>query len=142
MNLTEIEVMELQRRASARTGRADSARHARLILLLAEGLTWAEVRAKLDCSDSYVDRWSKRFAADRLAGLFTRHAGRERYKVTDRIEARVLQAVPRTAESLRGASTAEGAERKQRAYDQAAIPADRRPVRVALDPLNRGQRFE
>ena len=30
------------------------------------------------------------FAADRLAGLFPRHAGRERYKVTDRIEARVL----------------------------------------------------
>ena len=82
--------MELQRQASARNGRADSARHARLILLLSEGLTWAEIRAKLDCSDSYIDRWSKRFAADRLAGLFARHAGRERYKVTDRIEARVL----------------------------------------------------
>src|SRR6266446_5454045 len=90
MNLTESEVMELQQRANARTGRADSARHARLILLLAEGLTWAEIRAKLDCSDSYVDRWSKRFAADRLSGLFARHAGRERYKVTERIEAKVL----------------------------------------------------
>ena len=90
MKLTKSEVMELQRQASARNGRADSARHARLILLLAEGLTWAEIRAKLDCSDSYIDRWSKRFAADRLAGLFARHAGRERYKVTDRIEARVL----------------------------------------------------
>ena len=90
MNLTESGVMELQRRASARTERADSARHARLILLLADGLTWAEIRDKLDCSDSYIDRWSKRFAADRLAGLFARHAGRERYKVTDRVEARVL----------------------------------------------------
>ena len=90
MNLTETEVMELQRRASARTVRADSARRARLILLLADGLTWSEIRAKLDCSDSYIDRWSKRFAADRLAGLFARHAGRERYKVTDRVEARVL----------------------------------------------------
>ena len=90
MKLTKIELMELQRQASVRNGRADSARHARLILLLAEGLTWAEIRAKLDCSDSYVDRWSKRFEADRLAGLFARHAGRERYKVTDRIEARVL----------------------------------------------------
>ena len=90
MNLTEAEVMELQRRANARTARAESARHARLILLLDDGLTWAEIRAKLDCSDSYIDRWSKRFAADRLAGLFARHAGRERYKVTDRVEARVL----------------------------------------------------
>src|SRR5450755_2430739 len=90
MKLTKTEVMELQRQANARNGRADSARHARLILLLSEGLTWAEIRVKLDCSDSYIDRWSKRFAADRLAGLFARHAGRERYKVTDRIEARVL----------------------------------------------------
>jgi len=90
MELTETEVMELQRRASARTGRAETARHARLILLLAEGRTWAEIRSKLDCSDSYIDRWSKRFAADRLAGLFTRHTGRERYKVTEQIEARVL----------------------------------------------------
>src|ERR1700688_6218 len=90
MKLTKSEQMELQQQASARNGRADSARHARLILLLADGLTWAEIRAKLDCHDSYIERWSKRFAADRLAGLFARYAGRERYKVTDRIEARVL----------------------------------------------------
>src|SRR5512144_3431854 len=90
MKLTKSERMELHRQASTRNGRADSARHARLILLLAEGLTWAQIRAKLDCSDSYISRWSKRFEVDRLAGLFARHAGRERYKVTDRIEARVL----------------------------------------------------
>ncbi len=35
--------------------------------------------------------WNKRFERDRLAGLFARHNGRERYiKVTDRIEAPVL----------------------------------------------------
>ena len=90
MTLTEIERVELQRQANARNGRADSARHARLILLLAEGLTWAEIRTKLDCNASYIARWSKRFEAERLAGLFSRHAGRERYKVTDRLEARVL----------------------------------------------------
>src|SRR5881392_1897118 len=78
MNLTKSERLELQRQASARNGRADSARHARLILLLAEGLTWAEIRIKLDCGDSYISRWSKRFEADRLAGLFARHTGRER----------------------------------------------------------------
>ena len=76
--------------SECRNGQADSARHARLILLLADGLTWTETRAKLDCSDRYIDRWRKRFAADRLAGLFARYAGRERYQVTDRIEARVL----------------------------------------------------
>ena len=81
MKLTKSERMELQRQANTRNGRADSARHARLILLLAEGRTWAEIRIKLDCADSYISRWSKRFETDRLAGLFTRHAGRERYKV-------------------------------------------------------------
>lgn len=90
MKLSVSEMMELQRQASARNGRADSARHARLILLLAQGHTWAEIRAKLDCSDSYIDRWSKRFAADRLSGLFARHSGRKRKKLTERLEARVL----------------------------------------------------
>ena len=90
MKLTKSERMELQQQAGARNGRADAARHARLILLLADGLTWAETRAKLDCSDSYISRWSQRFTAERLAGLFARHSGRERYKVTDRLEARVL----------------------------------------------------
>jgi len=32
----------------------------------------------------------RRFTADRLARLFARYAGRERYEVTDLIEARVL----------------------------------------------------
>jgi len=90
MKLTKSERIELHQQANARNGRADTARHARLILLLADGLTWAEIRAKLDCSDSYIARWSKRFAAERLAGLFARHAGRARYKVTDRLEAWVL----------------------------------------------------
>ena len=90
MIVTDSERMELQRQSVSRNGRADAARHARLILLLAEGRTWAEIRAKLDCSDSYISRWSKRFATDRLAGLFARHSGGERYKVTDRLEAQIL----------------------------------------------------
>ncbi|MCW5229844.1 helix-turn-helix domain-containing protein [Verminephrobacter eiseniae] len=90
MNLTEAEVVELRQQANGRSVRADLARRARLILRLAEGLTWSAIRAKLDGNDSYIALWSKRFAADRLAGLFSRHAGRQRYKVTDRLEARVL----------------------------------------------------
>lgn len=52
--------------------------------------SWTEIRAKRDCSDSYTDQWSKRFESDRVAGLLARHAGGERYHVTDRLEARVL----------------------------------------------------
>ena len=45
MKLTKSERVELQRQASARNRRADSARRARLILLLAQGFTWAEITA-------------------------------------------------------------------------------------------------
>ena len=76
MTRTKSERMELQRQARARHGRADSARHARLILLRAEGLTWAKIRPTLDCTDRYIGRWSQRVVADRLAGLFARYAGR------------------------------------------------------------------
>jgi transposase len=89
--------MELQRQASARNGRADSARRVRLMLLLAEGCTWAEIRAKLDRGDSYINRWSKRFVAERMASLFARHSGRRRYKVSERLEARVLDWTPPSA---------------------------------------------
>ncbi len=64
MKLTKSEVAELQRQVSARGGRVDSARRARLVLLLAEGDTWAEIRSKLDCGDSFTSsprRWVAAF---------------------------------------------------------------------------------
>jgi transposase len=83
--------MELTRRANSRAGRADDARRARLILLLESGDTWSKLREKLDCNDAFVDRWSKRFSAERLAGLFSRHAGQEASRLTPRLEARILE---------------------------------------------------
>ena len=109
MKLTRGERIELRQQAGARNGRADAARHARLILLLADSLTWAEVRTKLDGSDSDIHRWNKRFATERLAGLFARHSGRERYKVTDRIEARV---VARTTKHTPADGSTHGSSRK------------------------------
>ncbi len=72
--LTEAERADLQRRAASRSGRADDARRVRFILLLEGGHTWAAIRDKLDCNDAFIDRWSKRFREERLAGLFSRHA--------------------------------------------------------------------
>src|SRR6218665_3348831 len=54
MNLTEAEIVELRQQANGKAVRADLARRARLILLLAEGLTWSAIRAKLDSNDSYM----------------------------------------------------------------------------------------
>jgi transposase len=65
-------------------------RGARLILLLGAGYTWVAIRAKLDCTDSFIARGSKRFVAERLAGLFSRHAGQLPAKLTPALEARIL----------------------------------------------------
>jgi transposase len=90
ITLSDVERVELSQRVASRAGRAEDARRARLILLLAAGHTWAEVRDKLDCNDAFIDRWSKRFAAERLAGLFSRHAGQLPSTLTPPLEARIL----------------------------------------------------
>src|SRR6218665_1107171 len=103
MNLTEAEIVELRQQANGRAVRADLARRARLILLLAEGLTWSAIRAKLDCNDSYIALWRKRFAADLWPVLFSRRAGSKRYKVPARLEAGVR--VPTTKKNPADGST-------------------------------------
>jgi transposase len=89
--LSEVEKSQLTQRATSQAGRADDARRARLILLLDAGHTWAAIRDKLDCTDSFIDRWSKRFVSERLAGLFSRHAGQLPTTLSPKLEARILE---------------------------------------------------
>src|SRR5882757_6089997 len=91
IDLSTVEHEELTQRVNCQSGRADEARRARLILLLDAGHTWASIRDKLDCTDSFIDRWSKRFAAERLAGLFSRHAGQLPTTLSPALEARILE---------------------------------------------------
>jgi transposase len=91
ISLSNVEREELAQRVSSQSGRVDEARRARLILLLDGGRTWAVIRDKLDCTDSFIDRWSKRFAQERLAGLFSRHAGQLPTTLTPTLEARILE---------------------------------------------------
>ena len=92
MTLTAVERRELERRVASRRGRADDARRARCILLVAAGMSWAEVRARVHCNDSYIARWTQRFTAERLAGLYSRHRGQPARQRTARLEARILEA--------------------------------------------------
>jgi len=91
INLTKTESRELTKQASSRTGRAEDARRARLVLLLAEGHTWDEICERLPCSRGFIDSWSKRFAAERVAGLYSRHRGQNASVLTPRLEARILE---------------------------------------------------
>lgn len=90
MTLTDVERRELERRSHSRKGRADDARRARCILLLAAGASWAHIRGQLHCGDTYIARWSQRFAAERLAGLYSRHCGQPATVLTPKVEARIL----------------------------------------------------
>ena len=91
ITLSDAERAELSQRATKQSGRAADARRARLILLLDAGHTWASIREKLDCNDGFVSRWSGRFEAERLAGLFSRHAGQVPTVLTPTLEARILE---------------------------------------------------
>jgi transposase len=93
--LTRRERMDLTSRAKSRTGRAETARRARVILLLAEGVTWDAVCLALGCSRGFVATWSRRFAAERLAGLYSRHRGHVPLRHTPQTEARILAATRR-----------------------------------------------
>src|SRR6266704_4789362 len=95
ITLSNSELVELTRRANSRTDRAEDARRARLILLLAEGHTWDEVSERIDCSRGFVASWSKRFTEQRIAGLYSRHLGQVATVLTPELEARILEATRR-----------------------------------------------
>lgn len=90
ITLTKEERMELTQRAKSRTGRAEDSRRARVILLLEEGHTWDEVCRRVDCSRGFIASWSRRFAEQRVAGLYSRHLGQTASVLTPRLEARIL----------------------------------------------------
>jgi len=90
VHIAPPERRELEQRVRARSGRAEDARRARLLLMLAAGQTYSEISRELGCSSAYVARWKARFQEHRLAGLDSRYAGRKAWVITPEMEARVL----------------------------------------------------
>lgn len=76
ITLMTTEKQEWEKRVRSRSGRADEARRARLILLLAAGETWASISAMLGCDNRFIGRWKSRFEIERIAGLYGRHRGK------------------------------------------------------------------
>ncbi len=90
LKLTTAERAELTQRTRSRVGRAHDARIARMLLLLSAGRTYREITELVDCSEPFISKWKQRFETDRLAGLYTRHAGRATTVLTPKMEARIL----------------------------------------------------
>lgn len=90
LKLAPPERQELKARVRSRKVRAEDARRARLILMLAKGESYTTIQAALGCPATYVARWKKRFEADRVAGLFSRYRGARVTVLTPQLEARIL----------------------------------------------------
>ncbi|MFS8981613.1 IS630 family transposase [Cupriavidus necator] len=90
MNLTELEREQLLSATRSRTIRAADARRAKLILMLEDGESRDAIIERLGCDSRFISRWSSRFLAERLAGLYARHPGRAPMQPPEKLEARVL----------------------------------------------------
>src|ERR1700748_275998 len=89
--LAPPERRELKRRARKRSLAVELVKRAEVILMLAAGHSYREVRRRLDCSDEYIREWKKRFQEERLAGLDSRYHGSQRRTRTAETEARILE---------------------------------------------------
>lgn len=91
MNLSALEREQLLSATRSQTVRAADARRARLILTLDHGETREAITQRLRCDSRFISRWSSRFLAERLAGLYARHPGRAPVHPPDKLVARVLK---------------------------------------------------
>ena len=92
VRLAPTERLALRKRVKARSLRAEDVRRARLILMLAKGDSCRTVMQRLGCNEHYVLRWKRRFLADRIAGLYSRHRGRSVQTCTPALQAKILNA--------------------------------------------------
>ena len=76
LTLTTEERAELERRGRSLKIRAEDARRARVILMLAMVHRYSTIEASVPCYRDFINRWRRRFLADRLAVLRTRYRRR------------------------------------------------------------------
>src|SRR5262245_53009339 len=88
--LTAEQRLDLETRVRSGRGRADAARRARVLLLLADGCSYATVAERTGCSSRTIALWKQRFIADGAAGLTARHRGSKPTVLTPALEARIM----------------------------------------------------
>jgi transposase len=90
IELTEQEREELTRWSSSRTLPAGDVFKAKLILALADGVSYSRIETELHTSRPTIARWKARFQEGRIAALEGRHKGSRPRKATPALQARVL----------------------------------------------------
>jgi transposase len=96
LSLNEDEQQELQRMSLSRLLPAGDVFRARVILMLAEGRSYAEVQKRLNTTAPTISKWRKRFLQQRMDGLLQeRHPGQKPSVITPQLQAKVLAATRR-----------------------------------------------
>src|SRR5215469_16954179 len=91
--LTQDERAELEQMTQSRTLPAGDVFRARLILMLADGLSYRIIQDRLDTTAPTISRWRERFEKQRVAGLLEiRHPGQQPSVLTPVLQAKVLEA--------------------------------------------------
>lgn len=83
--------VELESWAQARSLPAGDVFRARLILALADGLTYREIERKLGASAPTVSKWKSRFEQAGMEGLQGQHQGSKPRRATPAVQARVIR---------------------------------------------------
>jgi putative transposase len=82
---------ELESWAQSRSLPAGEVFRARIILALADGLTYREIERELGASAFTVSKWKSRFEQDGMGGLQGRHRGSKPSRATPTVQARVIR---------------------------------------------------
>jgi transposase len=90
LTLTADERTELERSLRSRKIRAEDARRAQVILMLADGASFTTITATVGCYPDYVSRWKQRFEGEGLAGLRAKYCRQPARVRTPAMEARFL----------------------------------------------------
>ena len=92
--LSENERRELQQMTQSRTLPAGDVMRSRVVLLLADGVSYQKVQHLLDTTAPTIARWKNRFQQHRIAGLIEeRHPGQQPSVRTPKLQAKVLAAI-------------------------------------------------
>lgn len=96
LQLSPEERDELRQMSVSRSLPAGEVIRARMILMLSEGRSYAEIQDRLQTTAPTISRWKKRFLDKRITGLIQiRHPGQRPRVITPKLQARVLEATRR-----------------------------------------------
>src|SRR5215831_2601421 len=91
LQLTEQQREELKQWAQSRTMPAGDVLRARLILALADGWSYSEIKQKLHTSAPTISRWKQRFEREGIKGLEPQHKGSQPRVANAQVQARIAR---------------------------------------------------